>query len=138
MAMQPQQLIRRDLPLQPGRRLRFTFTIAYEVPLDEDLLEGEGSATLEQVEEWLGRHGSEEEIWRAIHQNYDRDIIEHEVTLADVEHSLSNSPDPGFPYPEPRFETPWESRERENGLQHEWRSRVWLEEIPSPNVGASA
>lgn len=113
--MTPERLLQRDQPLQPGRRLRFSFTLSYVVPLDEDILQGEPSATLEEIEEWFG--GSPEEIWQSIRRNYDLGEVDHTVTLVDV------GPE------ELRFEYPWEAQDRDS-----WSlSRVWLE-IPPPRL----
>lgn len=120
-------LIRRDLPLEPGRKLRFTFTIAYEVPLDYDVLQGEPRATLDALEEALGRDA--EQIWRTLHENYDRDVIEHTAALADVDESY------GSPLDGHRFELGWERDQRVQGnAEAVWfRSRKWLDEIPAPS-----
>jgi hypothetical protein len=127
-----EQLIRRDLPLQPGRKLRFTFTIAYEVPLDEDLW-ADCPVTLDELERYYGP--SAESIWRVMHENYDRDVIEHTAALADVDDSYDS------PLRAHRFELEWERDQRLQGnAEAVWfRTRRWLDEIPAASkAGASA
>ncbi len=127
-------LIRRDLPLEPGRKLSFVFTVAFEVTLDEDVLDYDGdgtregerglkAATLDEIEGWLGDpHRSPESIYRYLSANRDRNVIEHKVTLDDRYEGADEG--------ELRFETGWEQREREQGQMQNWLSRVWLDEIP--------
>jgi hypothetical protein len=126
--MEPKQLLRRDLPLEPGRMLRFTFTIAYEVPVDEDLVP-DGAASLSEIEETLG--SNDDAIWRTLHQNCDREVIEHVTTLADV-HRPGEMP----------FELEWEAEVRERGSSAGdallRSSRRWFETIPAPDQRAPA
>ncbi len=151
-------LIRRDLPLEPGRKLRFSFTVAFEVTLDENNLDYAGDApgggvgplspsTLDELERFVGdTHRSSESIYRALANNYDRNVIEHEVRLDDRYEGADEG--------ELRFEHTWEARDREAGRSGMWSSRVWLDEVPTasqppygpgsnppvpaPSVGASA
>ncbi len=117
-------LIRRDLPLKPGRRLAFVFTVAFEVTLDEDLLQDQDAASLDDVERWLGGEGRYSDVlYRALANNNDRNVIEHEVRLDDRYEGADEG--------DLRFETGWEQREREQGQMQNWLSRVWLEEVPS-------
>ncbi len=117
-------LIRRDLPLEPGRKLAFTFTVAFEVTLDEDLLQDQDEASLDDVERWLGGEGRYSDVlYRALANNNDRNVIEHEVSLTDRYEGADDG--------EVRFETTWEQREREQGQMQNWLSRVWLDEVPS-------
>jgi hypothetical protein len=132
----PTHLIRRDLPLEPGRKLVFSFTVSYEVPLDENCLDyvpydpndGPSDAlaptSLDELEKFYGdTHRSSESIWSALAGNYDRTIVEHEVRLDDRYE--------GADVGEVRFESTWEAKEREQGTQSTWSSRVWLDEVPS-------
>lgn len=133
-------LIPRDQPLEPRRTLRFTFTISYDVPVDDDLLQGEPAASLQEIEDSLSGVGDDTYgLWRSLHENYDRQVVDHEVDLADVNKSLEDAPTPGLPY-EQRFESKWERDERIQGnAEAVWfRSRRWLDAIPASNVGASA
>lgn len=136
------RLIPRDAPLEPGRKLLFTFTVEAEVPLDEQVLDYEipedyvGEAvlaptTFHDVEQRLdaGKYFSSDQIWRAIRDGYDLRVIEHMVTLADVRDETGDTP--------ARFEAPWEAEERRLGQQDNWRTRVWLDEVPAPSTGAS-
>lgn len=115
-------LIRRDLPLDQGRKLRFVFSVAFEVTVDEDLTGDDTPATLDDLEEWLGNNYSDQ-LYRALANNNDRNVIEHKVTLDDRYEGLDEG--------EVRFETGWEQRERERGQMQNWLSRVWLEGIPT-------
>ncbi len=115
-------LIRRDLPLEPGRKLSFVFTVAFEVTLDEDLLEDGTPASLDDLEQWLG-NGYSDQIYRALANNHDRNVVEHEVTLDDRYRGADEG--------DVRFETGWEQREREQGQMQNWLTRVWLDEVPS-------
>ncbi len=117
-------LIRRDLPLDQGRKLQFVFTVAFEVTVDEDLLQDQDAASLDDVERWLGGEGRYSDVlYRALANNNDRNVVEHKVTLDDRYVGLDEG--------ELRFETTWEQRERERGQMQNWLSRVWLDEIPS-------
>ncbi len=132
---EPTHLIRRDLPLEPGRTLVFSFTVAFEVTIDENCLDYEqlvpgdpcealAPTTLDELERFLGdTHRSSDSIWRALANNYDRTIVEHEVTLDD----RYTGADEG----DIRFEAPWEATERESNRETNWLSRVWLDEVPS-------
>lgn len=126
--MAPEQLLRRDLPLEPGRKIRIEFRVAYEITVDEDLLEGEPNATVDQIEGWLdgGGYSTSDRIWMALAGHYDRDVIEHEISLADVyvEGGREN---------EPHFETRWQAKEREQGRTGMWSTMVWIDEIPEPS-----
>src|ERR1051326_2769042 len=125
-------LIRRDLPIPAGRKLRFTFTIAYEADLDENVLP-DGPMSLAELEQYLG--DGTESLWRELHDNYDRDILEHTVELADVYVGH------GSPLYEHRFELEWERKVREGGSSAGdellRRSRTWLDEIPEPSKGGA-
>ncbi len=120
--METTHLIRRDLPLEPGRKLAFVFTVAFEVTLDEDLLEDGTPATLDDLEQWLG-NGYTDHLYRALANNNDRNVVEHEVRLDDRYEGLDEG--------DLRFETTWEQREREQGQMQNWLTRVWLDEVPS-------
>jgi len=108
------QLIPRDVPLQKGRRLLLTFTVTYPLPIDDDLLQDQDEASMDDIEQWLG-HGNDEEIFATAVKNYDRQMVELITTLDD-----SDSP--------ARFETTWERESRLRG--DEWQSREWLDEVP--------
>lgn len=124
--MARQQLIRRDLPLEIGRRLRFEFTVRYELTLDHDWLP-DGPASLDEFEKDLaGPHIDEEALWRDLQGAGDRQIIEHTVYLRDLEADWT------VDSPEPRFEEPWEAGQREQGKTETFAaSREWLDEIPA-------
>lgn len=135
-----QKLLRRDVPLAAGRKLKFTFTVEYEVDLDENVLDyvipedGVGEPTLEgtldDVEQRLdaGKYGDAERLFKTIRENYPLGLVEHEVALADVYHEGPDAP--------ARFETDWELASRERG--DEWTTKEWLDGIPPPSSGASA
>ncbi len=114
-------LIRRDLPLEQGRKLRFSFTVAFELTVDENLTGDDTPATLDDLEQWLG-NGYSDQLYRALAQHYDRNVVEHEVTLDDRYEGADDG--------QVRFEHTWEARDRENGRSVMWSSRVWLDEIP--------
>lgn len=130
--METTTLIPRDAPIPQGRTLRFTFRVEFEVPVDEDLLDDAHEATLDEIEDWLGagKHRMDSEaVWRHLAGAYDRNVLEHVVTLAEAYRGLED---------DVRFEVPWEQRERLAGKQETWRSRRWLDALPEPSsTGAS-
>ncbi len=123
-------LIPRDLPIDPGRKIVFSFTVAFDVTLDENVLdyrtaEGDASdlapATLDEVEQWMGGvHRSSEQLFMHLAANSSRQVVDHDVRLDDRYEGADE-----------RFETTWEQRERLEGKTSSWASRVWIDEIPS-------
>lgn len=117
--MEHETLIRRDLPIAPGRKLRYQFTIEVEIETGED---GDGDITLEELEAALGgMYPNADTIWDALRRNYGLAVMDHAVYLIDV----------GGEDGEIRFERLWEKNGRE-GEHHEFwkRSKTWLDEIP--------
>lgn len=107
------QLIRRDVPLEQGRRLLFTFTVSYPVTINEDLT-ADDAVTYSDIEYWLGK--TDEQILKEVAENYDREMVELVVTLDDADSPA-------------RFETSWE---RESRLRGEaWTSRQWVDVPPA-------
>lgn len=126
------RLIPRDVPIPLGRKLRFRFTITYDVLVDDDLLGDDQAAPLDAIEDWLGAghlRVDSESVWMHLSGAYERNVVEHTAELVDVEY------DPALD--DPRFEQTWEQRERRAGKTANWPSRRWLDELPAPKDGAS-
>jgi molybdopterin converting factor small subunit len=124
------------------------FTVAFKFEIDSDLTDNTDAITVDEIERWLGGRGDyidEDILYRALANNNDRNVVEHEVRLDDRYEGNDDGP--------VRFETTWEQREREQGQMQNWLSRVWLDEVPgagalplgpgsnppvpAPSVGAS-
>jgi hypothetical protein len=122
---EPTRLIPRDLPIEQGRKLMFTFTVAFDLTVDEDLTGDTDPPTLDDIEYWLGGdYRSSEQIFKALAGHQEREIIEHEVSLDDRYEGADDGP--------VRFESTWEAKERERGRAGEWpMSRAWLDHVPS-------
>ncbi len=124
MPSSPETLLRRDLPLDAGRRLRFAFTIEIDVPLTPDDFPDDEPLTLTELEHDLagaGKHYSPDDLYRGLLRAYEQSILDYNVWLEDVGDPL----DDGL-----RFERLFEQHARENGDDLIVRSRVWLDEIP--------
>jgi hypothetical protein len=120
-------LMRRDVPLQPGRRLAIRLTTVYEIALDEDMLQDEPTATVEQIEEWISgtkRGGTSDLAAHLRREGYTFHDVEHTVHLDDVTSGQE----------EWRFELPWEKDARERG--ETWHRRSYLDP-PEPSHGNS-
>jgi hypothetical protein len=122
--MADEVLMRRDVPLAPGRKLSFRVTTVYEVVLDDDMLQdadGE-TVTVEQVEEWIADHKrpSTSDLAAKLRRDAERwEDVEHTVHLDDVTVEQETW----------RFELPWEKESRERG--ETWYRRSYAE-IPAP------
>lgn len=143
-------LIPRDLPLESGRLLRFTFTVEASLRITENLIgdffEGD-PPSLDALEESFGAGDLRVDSERLLQnvRNYDDDwrVVEHTATLGDLggDFELVEAPDGigvVLSRENLRFETAWEADERRRGRQDQWSTRRWLDEVPAPSAEASA